>query len=133
MPENIQSCTYLLVFRDCLRDGRANTSALEIGRILTRWIEWHDSLAAQRKMRFRGAVEPEVLRIRGSSAGQVPLIRKEEVDPIVGYLLVDAANFDEATEIARACPGLEHGFAVEVCRPFPSDLLQACCGMNTCS
>src|SRR5262249_54072318 len=111
VPENVELCTYLLVFR-------AKTSALEIGRILTRWIEWHDSLAT---MRFRSAIEPEVRRIRGSFEGHVPLVEKEEVEPIVGYLLLDAASFDEATEIARGCPGLEHGFAVEVCRPLPSE------------
>jgi len=121
VPENVELCTYLLVFRDCLHEARAKTSALEIGRILTRWIEWHDSLATHGKMRFRSAIEPEVRRIRGSFEGHVPFIEKEEVEPIVGYLLVDAASFDEATEIARGCPGLEHGFAVEVCRPLPSE------------
>ncbi len=119
VPKKFELCTYLLVFRDCLRQARAQTSALEIGKILTRWIEWHDSLAAQGKMRFRGAVEPELRQIRGPfEGGRVLLAQREEVEPIVGYLLIDAASFDEATEIAGGCPGLEHGFAVEVCRPL---------------
>jgi hypothetical protein len=118
--EKFELCTYLLVFRDCLGQARAKASALEIGRILTRWIEWHDSLAAQGKIRFRSAVEPEHRQIRGPfKGGHAPLVQEKEIEPIVGYLLVDAASFDEAIEIARGCPGLEHGFTVEVCRPLP--------------
>jgi len=121
VPEEFELCTYLLVFRDCLRHARAKTSALEIGRILTRWIEWHNSLAAQGKMRFCGAIDPEFRQIREPSKGHVTLVQKEEGEPIVGYLLVDAESFDEATEIACGCPGLEHGFAVEVCRALPPE------------
>ena len=45
-------------------------------------------------------------------------VQTEKASPIVGYLLVEAASFNEATEIAQGCPGLEHGFGVDVCRPF---------------
>jgi hypothetical protein len=72
-------------------------------------------------MRFGTAIEPEVWQIRGPFDGHALPLRKEEVEPIVGYLLVDAASFDEATEIACGCPGLEHGFAVEVCKPLPPE------------
>jgi hypothetical protein len=102
VPEKIELCTYLLVFRDCMREARAKTSALEIGRILRSWIEWHDSLAAQGKMRFRGAIEPEVRRIYGSFEGHVPLVREEEAEPIVGYLLVHAASRPKLRIAAQA-------------------------------
>ena len=118
MPETFESAAYLLVFRDCLRRARARTSALEIGKILIKWIEWHDSLEAQEKIRFRSAIAPEFRKIGGALGPSAESVRQEGVEQIVGYLLVNAASFDEATEIARGCPGLEHGFSVEVWRPF---------------
>jgi hypothetical protein len=33
---------------------------------------------------------------------------------LTGYVVVDAADFDAAVEVAKGCPGLSHGGGVEV-------------------
>jgi hypothetical protein len=121
VPETFEFAAYLLVFRDSFQKTRARTSALEIGKILIKWIEWHDSLEAQEKIRFRSAIAPKFRKIGGAFGSSAESVRDEGAEQIVGYLLVNAASFDEATEIARGCPGLEHGFSVEVWRPFFPD------------
>ena len=108
---------YLLIFRDRLPRTRAKMSPREIGTVLSRWIEWHASLEAQGRIRFRGAIGSQSRRVSG-----LPQVQTETADSVVGYLLIDAANFDEATEIASRCPGLEYGFVVEICSPFAPDL-----------
>lgn len=44
----------------------------------------------------------------------------ETKEAVGGYLLVEAASFDQAMEAARACPVLKHGLFIEV-RPIISD------------
>lgn len=117
-PDPPALSAYLLVFRDCLQGTRPKTSPREIGTVLSKWIEWHDSLGAQGKIRLRGAIGSETRRVQGAFRADRYHVEVDKKNPIVGYLLIDAANFDEATEIAACCPGLEHGFAVEVCKPI---------------
>ena len=118
-PESRAVSPYLLVFRDCFQAARSETSPREIGTVLAKWIEWHDALAAEGKIRFCGAIGPEIRRLQQPNDADRYRAEEEQRNPIVGYLLVDATNFDEATKIAAACPGLRHGFTVEVCKPIP--------------
>ena len=117
-----ESPPYLLIFRDRLPRTRAKTSPREIGTVLSRWIEWHASLEVQGRIRFRGAIGSHSRRVSGPLGANVSQVQTETTDSVVGYLLIDAANFDEATEIASRCPGLEYGFVVEICSPFAPDL-----------
>lgn len=118
-PEPSPLFPYLLVFRDCSHRDRSKTSPREeIGKVLAKWIDWHDSLEAQGKIRFRGAIGAQTRRTQGSSDAGRYQILTQQTEPVVGYLIIDAANVDEASEIAAGCPGLEQGFSVEVCEPF---------------
>jgi hypothetical protein len=45
----------------------------------------------------------------------------ESKEAVAGYILLRVADLDEATEIAKACPGLEHGMSVEV-RPISDEI-----------
>lgn len=112
--------SYLLVFRDCWRPARRN-SPREIGMVLLKWIEWHDSLDSKGKIRFRGAIGQEIRRVQGRPSAERYSVQRAKTDPIVGYLLIQAATFDDALEIAAGCPGLDHGFAVDVCQPFVTE------------
>jgi hypothetical protein len=107
--------TYLLVIRDasvCV----APSGPMEIGALLHEWLVWHDLLESQGKLRFRSAVEPGSQTISRRLGVKWP--DDEQRAPICGYLLVEAENLDEVTEIARACPGLARGFTVEIYRSF---------------
>jgi hypothetical protein len=98
--------TYLLVVRDGVARFRHANSAGQAGELLREWLEWHDLLEAQGRLRFCGAVE----EARPS--------QREEPEPVIGYLLVIASSPEEAAEVASGCPGITHGFTVEICRPF---------------
>ena len=121
-PDSPAFSPYLLVFRDRLKRTQRKSSPREIGTVLSKWIEWHDSLEAQGRIRFRGAIGSETRRIQGPAETDRYQAQTEQMDPVVGYLLIDAADFEEAIEIAAGCPGLQHGFAVEVCERFVLDV-----------
>ncbi len=112
--------SYLLVFRDCWRLTQRN-SPREIGMVLSQWIEWHDSLDAQGKIRFRGAIGQEISRLQRPIGIDRYPVKTDKINPIVGYLIIDAASLDEAMKIAASCPGLDYGFAVDICRPFVTE------------
>jgi hypothetical protein len=88
-----------------------------MGSLLHEWLEWHDSLKAEGRLRFCSPVEAESRQV---SRRLEPVGRAEEEqrEPVVGYLLIEAGSLEEATEIARGCPGLNRGFAIEIYRPF---------------
>jgi hypothetical protein len=109
---------HLLVFRDASIRLRKPISPSEMGSLLHEWLEWHDLLESQGRMRFRSPVESESQPVSSRIGAQVGLLSAEQKEPVVGYLLIDAVSLEEATEIARGCPGLERGFIVEVYRPF---------------
>jgi hypothetical protein len=98
--------TYLLVVRDGAARCRHANSPGQAGELLCEWLEWHGLLEEQGKLRFCGAVEAS------------RPCRKEALEPVIGYLLVNAASLEEASAIASGCPGITHGFTVEICRPF---------------
>jgi len=116
---------YLLVFRDASIRLRKPVSPYEIGSLLHEWLEWHELLESEGRLRFRSPVGSESQPVSSRIGAQVRLSRAEQKEPVVGYLLIDAMSLEEATEIARGCPGLERGFIVEVYRPFEGN--GGCC------
>lgn len=89
-----------------------------MGSLLHEWLKWHDLLELQGRLRFRSPVESETQAVSRKLGPQLDRSGAEQKEPVVGYLLIDAESLDEATKIARGCPGLERGFVVEVYRPF---------------
>jgi hypothetical protein len=62
----------------------------------------------------------KVMRGRGSvRVTDGPYSEAKEV--LGGYYLIKAANYNEAVELARDCPGLEYGGTVEVRQVDPMD------------
>ena len=108
---------YLLVFRDASIRLRKQISPAEIGSLLHEWLQWHDLLELQGRLRFRSPVESETQAVSGKP-GRLGRLSAEQKEAVVGYLLIDAESLDEVTKIARGCPGLAHGFTVEIYRPF---------------
>ena len=107
---------YLLVFRDCSVESRDALSPQQLGELLHEWLQWHDRLDSQGIVRFRSSVDAKSRSVSERGGGLACSNRFEQSEPIVGYLLIDAENFEKATDVARGCPGLMHGFVVEVYR-----------------
>lgn len=84
-------------------------------KMLQTFNDWGASLAAQTWVRGGQRLKSGGRVLRGSEGGQVIDSSDPEVkDGIGAYLLVEAANYDAAAEIARNMPTLLYVGAVEI-------------------
>ncbi|MBI1841743.1 MAG: hypothetical protein HYR88_12950 [Verrucomicrobia bacterium] len=110
---------YLLLFRG--KDWYNDLSPEELQAAMTQFKTWFDRLTEQGKL--KGA-QPLVRqgRVVSGKDGRVvadgPFAESKEA--IGGYFLLAVNSLDEAVQIARGCPGLEHGMTVEV-RPVAEE------------
>ena len=79
-----------------------------------RWMDWIGSIAAQNKLTDRGnRLMPEGKVLKPNNViTDGPYTEIKET--LGGYSIIKADNLDEATEIAKGCPGLQNGGSVEV-------------------
>lgn len=107
---------FLFVFRS--PQDQPDPSPEEMQKIFGSWMAWIKSLK-EKGVHVAGQPLEEggkVLRgPRGKTLTDGPFAESKEI--VGGYLIVLAASLDEATTIARDCPGLAHGGVVEV-RPI---------------
>jgi hypothetical protein len=84
-------------------------------QVIQRYIDWAAKL--RREGRNHGGDElkqgGKVVRMRGGQA-VVDGPYTETKEAIGGYFIIEAADLDEAAEIAKECPVLDHDGAVEV-------------------
>jgi hypothetical protein len=110
--------SFLLLFRNAGPDTHERLSAPEREQLTKAWNDWYDGLAAKGKVqhgRPLGLQGRVVAGARGQLVTDGPYAETKEV--VGGYFLLTVADLDEATEIARMCPGLPLGLTVEV-RPI---------------
>ena len=109
MPE------YLLIVGGADMDKRSGDSVFA-PRMLERYTAWMQSLREHGHFIDSRKLYDQTgrrLTFRGGEVLDGPFI--ESKDAVGGIFIIDAASLDEATEIARSCPGLDlqHGY-VEV-------------------
>jgi len=113
------SSTYLLLFRNAGPESHARLTPDERAALAKAWNDWYDGLAREGKV-LHGqplALEGRVV-VAGPHGARVtdgPFAETKEV--VGGYFMLSVASLDEATEIAKQCPGLPLGLIVEV-RPI---------------
>src|SRR6185312_1732549 len=81
----------------------------ELQKIMERFRTWMDGLYAKGAVAGTNGLEPtgKVLREPGGAViTDGPYAEAKEI--VGGYVLINAANLDEAVAIARACPGLDY-------------------------
>lgn len=109
---------FLLLFRNGGIETHAHLGAEQRGELAKRWNDWYDGLAAAGKVQHGQPLGLEgrvVAGARGEKVTDGPFAEAKEV--VAGYLFLTVADLDEATAIARNCPGLPLGLTVEV-RPI---------------
>jgi len=114
-PNSVSS--YMLLFRNAGPETHAHLTADGRALLAKQWNDWYDGLAARRKVAHGQPLALEGRVVSGAN-GRVtdgPFAEAKEV--VGGYLMLTVESFDEATEIAKQCPGLPHGLTVEV-RPL---------------
>ena len=111
---NTQNPTeYLLLFRG--HDWDEGLSSEELQHVMSRVLAWCDGLKQQGKVKAGQPLGNEGRTVSGRKGGTVadgPFAESKEA--VGGYLLLEAADLDEATAIAKACPTLEYGISIEV-------------------
>ena len=108
-----QKSDYMLLFR-----GTNWSNALspeQIQKVADDWMAWFERLTKQGKalsghpLMNHGKI---VSGKKGRTVADGPFAESKEA--IGGYFYLRISSMEEAVEIARECPGLEHGLEVEV-------------------
>ena len=110
---------YLLLFRGSQWDKGLSTEQLE--SVMNRFMGWFDDLKQQGKLKAGQPLEHEGRTVSGKNGRTVadgPFAESKEA--IGGYFLLQADDLDKAVAIAKECPVLEYGQAVEV-RPVAEE------------
>jgi hypothetical protein len=109
---------FLLLFRNAGLETHQHLSPEQREEMTKQWNDWYDGLAAQGKVQHGRPLGPEgrvVSGVRGHRVIDGPYAEAKEA--VAGYFFLNVADLDEATEIAKMCPGLPLGVSVEV-RPI---------------
>lgn len=115
-----RSFPFLVILRNTGIDVHEHLTSEERDHLTRRWNEWVDRLLAQGKLQHGCPLSTEgrvVSGRRGELVTDGPFAEATEV--IGGYLFLNAASLEEATEITKECPSLALGCTVEV-RPVVS-------------
>jgi hypothetical protein len=112
---NATPSEYMLIFRDATPESYDAMSLDQKAACLDRWNDWFDGLRTRGKVKDGRPLSPKS-RVISSRPGDRHFDGpfSEAKEAIGGFFLITAADFDEATEIARGCPNLRHGMTVEV-------------------
>jgi hypothetical protein len=102
---------FLFLFR---MNGAPAGSPDEMQAMTKRWMDWIGGIAAQNKLTDRGnRLFPSGKVVKpGNVITDGPYTEIKE--SIGGYSIVKANSLEEATELAKGCPGLSVGGSVEV-------------------
>ena len=102
----------MLLFRG--NDWTKSLSPEEKQKVTDQWMAWFKRLTDQGKAIAGNPLEPEGKIVSGKNRVVSDGPFAESKEAIGGYFLLHVANEGEAIEIAKHCPGLEHGVQVEV-------------------
>lgn len=107
---------FLLLFRNGVADEAAfqEMSPEDMQAELAKWNTWIGGIAAQGKLISTEALYPtgKVMSNGGHLVTDGPYTESKEV--VGGFMLLHAADFAEATDLAKGCPIFDTGGVVEV-------------------
>jgi len=94
-----------------------NMSPEEIQKILGRYIAWREAQVKRNKMRAGEKLTNDggrQLRTRDGNVSVTDGPYSESQEILGGFFMIEAANYDEAVEIAKTCPHMGEGKWIEV-------------------
>lgn len=103
---------FLLILHDPAESPFHNLSPAEIQAVIGRYTAWAGNMAAEGRLKGSNKLEDGTARHLVGLPGQTtvtdgPFPETKEV--VGGYILISAASYDEAVEIASTCPHLDFG------------------------
>jgi hypothetical protein len=105
----------MLIFRNAGPDTHAHLTPEQQRTLAKQWNDWYDGLARAGKVehgRPLGLGGRVVSGAKGERVIDGPYAEGKEI--IGGYIFLKVTDIDEATAIAKHCPGLPLGLTVEV-------------------
>ncbi len=108
--------SFMLIARDGPQDF-ADVSPEDMQRIIEKYVAWGTKLEEAGKKRAGSKLrdgEGRVLRGDGSKLTVTDGPFSETKEIVGGYWMIDAADYDEAIELARDCPHIEYGASLEI-------------------
>lgn len=118
MATTSSTSAFMLLFRNGGAEAHAHLTAEQKEQLTRQWNDWYDGLAAKGKVQHGQPLGLNGRVVSGTFGSKVtdgPYAEAKEV--VAGYLFLTVADLDEATAIAKQCPGLPIGLTVEV-RPL---------------
>ena len=115
VPMAASPSSFLLLFRNAGADVHAHLTAEQREALAKQWNDWFTGLSAQGKVQHAnplGVGGRVVTGPRGERVTDGPYAEGKEI--VGGYFMLTVADLDEATAIAKQCPGLPLGLTVEV-------------------
>lgn len=108
---------FLYIFRG----GGMSTkqSPQELQQQMQKWGAWIQQLRQDGHFKAGDPLENGGKVVRGRKKAVTDGPYAEAKDLVGGYLLIEAQNLDQATELSRGCPGLDVDGTVEI-RPIAS-------------
>ena len=103
---------FMLIFRQNPAAVQ-NAAPEQIQANLERWITWLNDLGQQGKLAGGEQLTPKAKVVTNKLiVTDGPFTEAKEI--VGGFVIINAANIDEALEIAKTCPNLEFEGSVEV-------------------
>lgn len=116
MPNNASATLpFMLLFRNAGEESHRHLTADQRAELTKKWNDWYEELTAKGKVQQGRPLELTgrvVSGVRGERVVDGPYAEAKEA--VGGYLMLTVRDLDEATEIAKQCPGLPIGLTVEV-------------------
>lgn len=119
---------YMLLFRGT--DWAKHLSPEQLEKVVSDWAGWFERLMQEGRCTGGHPLHGEGKLVSGKNGHVVtdgPFAESKEA--IGGYFYLRVADMDEAVEIAKQCPGLEHGCVVEV-RPVAERCMAGAGGLE---
>jgi hypothetical protein len=108
------SSEYMLLFKGTLWDRELSPEELQ--QVMTRWMNWLDRLTQAGKVKAAHPLANQGTIITWKKGAPTDGPFAESKEAIGGYFLLQVSE-EEALEIAKECPALKYGVAVEI-RPI---------------
>lgn len=113
MPDPSVQPRFMLLLRQPQEGPHPTPKEME--QIMSRFTAWMRDLSASGQVVAANGLDDsgKVLRgPRGKTVSDGPYAEAKEI--VGGYVLLAAADLDQAIELARGCPGLDYRMVVEV-------------------
>ncbi|MQA90717.1 MAG: hypothetical protein GEU90_10840 [Gemmatimonas sp.] len=106
---------FMLVFREATPHRYQEMSAERRRQALRDWNSWCDELAAAGRLKDGSPLYSESRVVSGTpDTGIVDGPFAEAKELIGGYIIIEASDLDDATEVAEGSPNLKFGQTVEI-------------------